>query len=87
MMKNIGFVSTRFAGSDAVSLESSKRAEVFEDNGFSCFWFAGEVERKTGKTFIRDIEPPVFGLAVMDGFLPVKTVKNVRKILESLCRL
>jgi glycosyltransferase involved in cell wall biosynthesis len=52
MNKNIGFVSTRFAGTDGVSLESSKWAEVFEDNGFNCFWFAGEVDRESGKTFL-----------------------------------
>ena len=52
MMKNIGFVSTRFAGTDGVSLESSKWAEVFEDNGFNCFWFAGEVNRESDKCFL-----------------------------------
>ena len=46
MTKNIGFVSTRFAGTDGVSLESSKWAHVFEQNGYRCFWFAGEVDRK-----------------------------------------
>jgi len=51
MIKNIGFISTRFAGTDGVSLESSKWAAVFEDNGFSCFWFAGEVDRDSDKTF------------------------------------
>ncbi len=52
MNKNIGFVSTRFAGTDGVSLESSKWAEVFQDNGFECFWFAGEVDRESDKTFL-----------------------------------
>ena len=51
MNKNIGFVSTRFAGTDGVSLESSKWAEVFEDNGFNCFWFAGEVDREPDRSF------------------------------------
>ena len=46
MTKNIGFVSTRFAGTDGVSLESSKWADVFEQNGYRCFWFAGEVDRE-----------------------------------------
>ena len=46
MTKNIGFVSTRFAGTDGVSLESSKWADVFEQNGYRCFWFGGEVDRK-----------------------------------------
>jgi len=50
MTLNIGFVSTRFAGTDGVSLESSKWADVFEQNGHRCFWFAGEVNRKPGNT-------------------------------------
>jgi glycosyltransferase involved in cell wall biosynthesis len=51
MTKNVGFVSTRFAGTDGVSLESSKWADVFEKNGYRCYWFAGEVDRKPGTTF------------------------------------
>jgi glycosyltransferase involved in cell wall biosynthesis len=43
MRLNIGFVSTRFAGTDGVSLESSKWSRVLEDQGHSCFWFAGEL--------------------------------------------
>ena len=43
---NIGFVSTRFAGTDGVSLEASKWAQVLEQDGHTCFWFAGELERK-----------------------------------------
>ena len=42
---NIGFVSTRFAGIDGVSIESSKWARVFEDEGHACFWFAGELSK------------------------------------------
>ena len=34
-------------------------------------------------TFVRDIEPQGFDLAVMDGFLSGKTVRNVIEILES----
>jgi len=45
MRLNIGFVSTRFAGIDGVSLESSKWAEVLEDEGHTCFWFAGELAK------------------------------------------
>jgi glycosyltransferase involved in cell wall biosynthesis len=43
--KRIGFVSTRFAGTDGVSLESCKWASVLEENGYSCYWFAGELDR------------------------------------------
>ncbi len=45
-MKNrIGFVSTRFSGTDGVSLESSKWAHVFEQSGYSTCWFAGDLDR------------------------------------------
>jgi glycosyltransferase involved in cell wall biosynthesis len=46
MRKNIGFVSTRFAGTDGVSLESSKWADILQQNGHRCFWFAGALDRK-----------------------------------------
>ncbi len=42
---NVGFVSTRFAGIDGVSLEASKWAEVFADQGHTCFWFAGDLAK------------------------------------------
>ncbi|MCA9909586.1 MAG: glycosyltransferase family 1 protein, partial [Anaerolineae bacterium] len=42
--RNIGFVSTRFAGTDGVSLETMKWQRVFERRGYHCFFFAGEVE-------------------------------------------
>jgi glycosyltransferase involved in cell wall biosynthesis len=42
---NIGFVSTRFAGIDGVSLEASKWAKVFEDQGHTCYWFAGDLTK------------------------------------------
>jgi glycosyltransferase involved in cell wall biosynthesis len=45
MRLKIGFVSTRFAGIDGVSLESSKWARVLEDEGHTCFWFAGELAK------------------------------------------
>ncbi|MFC1814683.1 glycosyltransferase [Thermodesulfobacteriota bacterium] len=50
--KNIGFISTRFAGIDGVSLEASKWAQVFEENDHRCFWFAGELDRDPAKSFL-----------------------------------
>jgi len=52
MGKNIGFVSTRFAGTDGVTLEASKWADVFEKNGHSCFWFAGKLDRDPLKSLL-----------------------------------
>jgi glycosyltransferase involved in cell wall biosynthesis len=45
---NIGFISTRFAGTDGVSMESSKWAQVLEQGGHRCFWLAGELDRYPG---------------------------------------
>lgn len=41
----IGFVSTRFAGTDGVSLESLKWAEVLEGMGHEVCWFSGRSDR------------------------------------------
>jgi glycosyltransferase involved in cell wall biosynthesis len=41
----IGFVSTRFAGTDGVSLESFKWAAVLEQLGHECFYFSGLSDR------------------------------------------
>jgi len=45
MPERIGFVSTRFAGTDGVSLESEKWAEVLADYRHESFWFAGRIDR------------------------------------------
>jgi len=44
-IKNVGFISTRLAGTDGVSLETEKWATVLERNRFDCFYFAGELEQ------------------------------------------
>jgi hypothetical protein len=51
MGKNIGFISTRFAGTDGVTLEANKWAEVLERVGHECFWFAGELDKDPVKSF------------------------------------
>jgi len=49
---NVGFISTRFAGTDGVSLETEKWAEVFEKQGFACFYFAGEIDRPQENSYL-----------------------------------
>ncbi len=39
--KRIGFISTRFHGTDGVTLEARKWARLLEDLGHQCFWMAG----------------------------------------------
>lgn len=40
---HIGFVGTRFAGTDGVSLEASKWAKVLWDHRHTSYWFAGKL--------------------------------------------
>jgi hypothetical protein len=49
---NIGFISTRFAGTDGVSLETEKWARVFEEQRFHCYYFAGELDRDPERAFL-----------------------------------
>lgn len=41
----IGFVGTRFSGTDGVSLESAKWAQILWDHRHVSYWFAGELDR------------------------------------------
>jgi hypothetical protein len=50
--KNIGFISTRFSGTDGVTMEASKWSKVLIQNGHSCFWFAGELDRDPKMSFL-----------------------------------
>ena len=43
-IKNIGFISTRIAGTDGVSLETGKWVDILGDMGYTCFYFAGELD-------------------------------------------
>ena len=52
MARNIGFVSTRFAGTDGVTLEASKWAQVFKNAGHHHFWFAGLLDRNPDRCFL-----------------------------------
>lgn len=54
-IKNIGFVSTRIAGTDGVSLEIKKWTDVLERLGYTCFFFAGEIDRDADKSCLADL--------------------------------
>ena len=49
---NFGFVSTRFSGTDGVSLESRKWAEVLERAGHRTFWFCGLSDHLPESSFV-----------------------------------
>jgi glycosyltransferase involved in cell wall biosynthesis len=49
---NIGFISTRFAGTDGVSLEAAKWAAVLERMGHKSFYLAGECDRRADQSHV-----------------------------------
>jgi mannosylglucosylglycerate synthase len=48
----IGFISTRFAGTDGVSLETQKWAALIERMGHHCFYFAGEADTPPSRSHV-----------------------------------
>jgi len=93
MVKNIGFVSTRFAGTDGVTLEASKWAEILKRNRHNCYWFAGELEREPEKSFFvpeahfqheqnRWINERIFGTEGRDISV-TKLIHNLRSYLKA----
>lgn len=55
--RRIGFISTRFAGTDGVSLETAKWATVLEGLGHTCFYFAGRSDRPAA---VSEVVPEAF---------------------------
>ena len=53
-LHKVGFISTRLAGTDGVSLETAKWARVFEAEGFECFYFAGELDRPPEVSYLAE---------------------------------
>ncbi len=49
---HVGFVSTRFAGTDGVSLESAKWAQVLWDLECVSYWYAGKLDRDPATSMI-----------------------------------
>lgn len=50
MAENIGIISTRFAGTDGVSLEASKWANVLKADGHNCYWYAGRLDHPASRS-------------------------------------
>lgn len=49
---NVGFISTRLAGMDGVSMEAAKWADIFEREGSTCFYMAGKLDRPPDRSFL-----------------------------------
>lgn len=49
---NVGFISFRFEGTDGVSLETSKWAQILEEMGHKCFYFSGLSDRPAERSMV-----------------------------------
>ncbi len=91
MTNRIGFVSTRLAGTDGVSLETAKWSNLLSTMGCECFYFAGESDWPSDRTYIvpeahfasaenHILNTDLFG----DGIRTHKTSVNVQHLKDHL---
>lgn len=94
-VKNVGFISTRIAGTDGVSLELEKWADVFKKFGWTSFYFAGELDRPQERSYlveeahfthpeIKAIHNKVFGVITRERALSKKIYQLAIKIKDHL---
>lgn len=92
---NVGFIATRFAGTDGVSLETAKWVTVFQRQGFRCFFFAGELDCPPDCSYlaeeahfthpdIKDIYNNCFGVHKRDRHVTQNIMKIKRKLKDDL---
>jgi len=87
----VGFISTRIAGSDGVSLEVGKWAEVLERMGHTCFYICGESDRPQLQSVIipeAHFRHPLIAQLTQECFgRALRTLETTKKIHESVWRL
>jgi len=94
-VKRVGIVSTRLAGTDGVSLESEKWAQVMEERGLTCYYFAGELDRPPERSYlaeeahfnhpeIREIQQACFGVTTRSRSLTTKIQEIKRRLKDGL---
>lgn len=75
--QRIGIISTRFAGTDGVSLETEKWATVLAGLGHSCFYFAGDSDRPSECNFI--VPEALFKHPIVDEIYVACFDNHIRK--------
>jgi glycosyltransferase involved in cell wall biosynthesis len=94
-VKNVGFISTRIAGTDGVSLELEKWADVFKKFGWTSFYFAGELDRPPERSYlveeahfthpeIKAIHNKVFGVTTRERAVSKKIYQLAIKLKDHL---
>ena len=94
-VKHVGFISTRIAGTDGVSLELEKWADIFKKFGWTSFYFAGELDRPPERSYlveeahfthpeIKAINNKVFGVTTRERALSKKIYQLAIHIKDHL---
>ena len=95
MANNVGFVSTRLAGTDGVSLETEKWANVFHQEGHTCYYFAGELDTPPDRSYLAeeahfkhpdvlDIHRNCFGVRVRSRHITQQIYEIKRRLKDHL---
>lgn len=90
--RNVGFISTRLAGTDGVSLETAKWAKVLEQEGYTTYFMAGELDTPPERSYlleechfshpeIKDIYENCFGVVVRGRFITDK-IEALKKTIK-----
>jgi glycosyltransferase involved in cell wall biosynthesis len=94
-VNNVGFISTRIAGTDGVSLELEKWANVFKKFGWESYYFAGELDRPPQRSYlvaeahfthpeIRAIHNKVFGVTTRERAVSKRIYQLAIKLKDHL---
>ncbi len=89
--KRIGFISTRFHGTDGVTLEAAKWAHILGAEGAQCFWMAGLLDKPEAVShldplaffnhpYVLDVQQHLFGQTTR----PREITKRVHGLKERL---
>jgi glycosyltransferase involved in cell wall biosynthesis len=86
-INNVGFVSTRFAGTDGVSLETEKWSEVLKRMGYQCFYFAGISDRDPERSMCvseAHFEDPIIKKIEANCFKKYKRTSETTGVIHSV---
>jgi len=88
-IRNIGFISTRFQGTDGVSLETEKWAEVLGRMGYECYYFSGLSDRDPGRTMTvpeAHFEDPIIKKIEENCFKVYRRTSETTGVIHSIRR-
>jgi glycosyltransferase involved in cell wall biosynthesis len=93
----VGFISTRIAGTDGVSLEIEKWAKVLKSLNCTCYYFAGELDRPKARSYLHKkahfmdpdmlrLHSNLFGKRMRSEFETDRILEIARKLKKHLYR-